>query len=382
MEVIQGGPVSPRIAQVPPQAESTADNGSGTDFYIKGLFVLALLYSFYFARTVILPVVLALLFTLILSPSVRGLRRLGITEPLGAAVVVLGVISVLGLGLYQLFGPASDWVKRLPANIEQVEDKLRSVRHSVQGVTQAAKKVEEIARVDDKKGSPPEVVPREPSLINRILAGTQSVIFSAAATVVLLYFLLASGDLFLRKVVRVLPTLTDKKTAVGVARAIESDMARYLFTITCINAGLGVATATAMYLLDMPNPVLWGAMAAVCNYIPYLGAAATICVLTFVAFLTFDDPASILAVPGVQLVLVTLEGQILTPVLTGRSLTLNPVVIFIAMLFWGWLWGVVGALIAVPMLMTFRIFCEHIEGLAHVGEFLSGKRDDAADETS
>jgi predicted PurR-regulated permease PerM len=169
------------------------------------------------------------------------------------------------------------------------------------------------------------------------------------------------------------PGLDRRRRAVRIARAIQSNLGRYLITVSCINAGLGLITAAAMHLFGMPNPVLWGVMVAILNFMPYLGAALSLGVLTMVAFLTFDSLGQILAVPAAVFVLTALEGQILTPVLTGRRLMLNPVAIFLSMLFWGWLWGVVGALIAVPILMVVKVLCDHVDSLAPIGEFLSGR---------
>lgn len=354
---------------------------STTHVALRGLFLLALFYTFYFARSVILPVVLAMLLALILSPAMRALKRIAIPEPIGAAIVLLSTLAVLGFGVYRLAQPATEWVAKLPQILSQLERKLLNVRKSVAEVSKAAERVEQLATVSPKpKAAAPVVAASAPSLLNRILGATRNVLVSAASTVVLLYFLLASGDMFLRKLVRVLDTFEDKKRAVGVARAIQSDMARYLFTITCINAALGVVVGFALYLLDMPNPVLWGVMVATFNFVPYLGAATNLVVLTVVAFLTFDDVGRVLTVTGVYLLIEILEGQIVTPILTGRSLTLNPVMIFLAMLLWTWLWGVVGALIAVPLLMTFKIVCDHVESLQPIGEFLSGRRQDLPDE--
>jgi predicted PurR-regulated permease PerM len=150
-------------------------------------------------------------------------------------------------------------------------------------------------------------------------------------------------------------------------------MAQYLFTITCINFALGLATALLMHLLGMPNPLLWGVMVALFNFIPYVGAAVSGIVLTVVAFVTFTDLHDILLVPLLYFSLETIEGQFITPYLTGKSLTLNPVMVFVSMLLWAWLWGVVGALMAVPILMTLKICCDHIESLRGLGEFVSGK---------
>jgi predicted PurR-regulated permease PerM len=217
--------------------------------------------------------------------------------------------------------------------------------------------------------------------VSRVLSGTQNVVIAAGATVVLLFFILASGDLFMRKLVRVLPTLEDKKTAVAVARTIQSAIARYLFTITCINVGLGVATAAVLHLLGMPNAILWGVMVALFNYVPYIGPVVSGTVLTVVAFLTFEHMNDVLLVPAAYFALETIEGQFVTPILTGRSLTLNPVMIFLSMLLWGWIWGVIGALMAVPILMTLKIFCDHVESLHTLGEFLTGKSSRPVEET-
>ncbi len=378
----------PTSQAVPSPSSQSADNAPASDavkvagdpgVILKGLFVLAIFYTFYFARDVLLPVVLALLLTLILSPAVRVLNKLRLPEPMGAAVVVVALVAALGFAAYSLVDPATEWIEKVPETLRQVEDKVRGIKQSVQEVTKAADKVEEITRVEGKPPAQTQVVAQKPSLFSRLLIGTQTVMISAAFTIVLLYFLLASGDMFLRKLVRVLPTLADKKRAVEVARAIQTDMARYLLTTSCINCGLGAATGIAMSLLGLPNPVLWGVMVAVFSFVPYVGAGTSLTVLTAVAFLTFDQIGEVLSVPAVFFALTVLEGQILVPIFIGKSLTLNPVVIFLSMLFWGWLWGIIGALMAVPILMIFKICCGHIESLAPIGEFLSGKRTESID---
>jgi predicted PurR-regulated permease PerM len=360
------------IPEPTPEAHVDAKLSGAPGFAVKGLFILALFYTFYFARSLLLPVVLAVLFSLILSPAVRALKRLYVPEPVGAAVVVFGLSAILSWGLVQLFEPATDWLSKVPQIAEQVERKLSTLRRSVEQVTNAAAQVEALATVEGE-GRPAQVVARPPSLVSRLVTGTQNILIAAGATVVLLFFILASGDLFMRKLVRVLPTLEDKKTAVAVARTIQSAIARYLFTITCINVALGIATGAAMHLLGMPNAILWGVMVALFNYVPYIGPAVSGTILTVVAFLTFEHMDEVLLVPAAYFVLETIEGQFITPILTGRSLTLNPVMIFLSMLLWGWIWGVIGALMAVPILMTLKIFCDHVESLHGLGEFLTGK---------
>ena len=185
-----------------------------------------------------------------------------------------------------------------------------------------------------------------------------------------LYFALASGDLFLAKLGHVLPTLSDKKKAVQIAREIENNISQYLFTITVINAGIGVLGGLMFWAFGMPNPALWGALAGLLNFIPTVGSLSTAVIITLVAAATFPSLTHTLLVPGAFLGLTVLVGTFVSPHIMGRRLTLNPVVIFLGLSFWGWLWGVPGALLAVPMLAMFKIFCDHIEPLAPIGEFL------------
>lgn len=344
------------------------------DWALKGLFALAMLYTVYFAKVVLLPLVLAVLLTLWLAPAVSAMKRSRLPEPVGAAILVLTLAALSVCAVYLLFDPGKRWIESAPQVLHEAEYKLRGLRKSVQQVTAAAAKVEEITSVDGRKAGGTQVVTTEPKLASRVVAGTQSTLPSVAATIVLLYFLLASGDMFLRKLVRVTPGLDRRRRAVRITRAIQTNLGRYLITVSCINAGLGLVTAVTMSLLGMPNPVLWGVMVAILNFMPYVGAALSLGVLTMVAFLTFDSLGQIVAVPAVFFVLTALEGQILTPVLTGRRLTLNEVAIFLSMLFWGWLWGVVGALIAVPILMVVKVLCDHLEALAPLGEFIGGRQ--------
>lgn len=341
---------------------------------VSGLFILALFYTFYFARDILLPIVLATLLTLVLTPVMRVLVAIKVPKPIGAALVVAGLLAALVTGASLLMQPASEWMAKAPATLSRLEDKLHALRRSVEEVSKAAEKVERIAAPEGAAPKAKPAPPPQPTLTSRILAAAQKVLLVAAPTVVLLYFLLATGDLFLRKLVKVLPTLSDKKRAVTVANTVQDELAIYLFTITCINAGLGVATGVAMYLLGMPNPALWGVMVALLNYLPYLGPLIGLTVLGMVAAITFEDLGRTLAVPAVFFLLTFIEGQILMPFITGRRLTLNPVVIFLSMLFWGWLWGVIGMLMAVPIAMICRIISEHVEWLKPFGEFLSRER--------
>jgi len=336
---------------------------------LSGLFILAGFYTLYLARAFFLPIVLALLLNFLLSPAVRALKKLHIPEAIGAALVVLGLLGALGLGIYQLSGPAYEWARQAPGSLRRLEAKLADFKKPVRTMSNATAQVEKITQVGAGE-EPRKIQVQQESLGEKLFSQTTEILAAGSVLLILLFFLLASGDMFLRKMIRVLPSLSDKKTAVEIARQIESDISTYLMTITMINGCLGLATWGAMALLGVPNPLLWGVMAWATNYIPYLGAMCMYAVLTMVGFLTFPTAGQALLVPAAFGVLNILEAYVLTPLVLGKRLTLNPVVIFVALTFWGWIWGVAGAILAVPIMVVFKIFCDHSEPLASIGEFL------------
>ena len=335
------------------------------------LMIIALGATLYVARAVLMPIVLALLLSFLLAPAVQGLTQLRLPEPLGAAVVLLAILGVVGLGTYGLWEPATQWIQQLPKSVKQIEARMRPVKQSVEELSETTQKVEEMAQVGSDTAPPTvQVDMQRPSLTGTVINQTLSLLATVGAVTILLYFLLASGDLFLLKLVRVLPRLEDKKIAVAIVHEVRHDISRYLLTVALINTGLGAAVGFAMWWLGMPNPVLWGVMAGGFNFIPYLGAVSSAIILTLVALLTFDGLGQALLVPGVFMGLTTLEGCFVTPMIVGHRLTLNPVAIFIWLTFWGWLWGVPGMLLAVPLLAILKIVCDHIRPLNPVGEFL------------
>jgi predicted PurR-regulated permease PerM len=283
--------------------------------------------------------------------------------------VVLGLVGLLGLGVYQLSGPAYEWAQQAPRSLRRLEARLADFKKPVQTVSKATQQVEKITQVGGGQGAQTVGVERE-SLGEKLLGQAKDLVAGGAVMLILLFFLLASGDMFLRKLIGVLPGLADKQTAVEIARRIESEISTYLVTITIINIALGLATWGAMALLGVPNPLLWGALAWAAAYIPYLGAMAMYAVLTMVGFLTFPTAGHALLVPAAFGVLNVLEAYMVTPMVLGRRLTLNPVMIFLSLTFWGWLWGVAGAILAVPIMVVCKIFCDHSEALAPFGEFL------------
>jgi predicted PurR-regulated permease PerM len=335
---------------------------------ITGLFVLAAFYTLYFGKEFFLPIVLAILLDFLLSPLIRTLRRAHIPEPLGAALVILALLGAAGGAVYGLSGPAREWVTRLPGSVREAQSRLQSLRKPVEQVSKTAQQVEQATKMDNSKT--PEVVVKGPTVTERLFGTTQAILAGLLEVIILLYFLLAAGDLFLQKLIKVLPQLRDKKKAVAIARETESSISTYLVTVALVNVGLGLAVAAVMYLLGMPNPLLWGALAGLAEFVPYLGATALVAVLGLAGLITFDQLGHALLVPGAYLAVNLVQSQFITPLVLGHRLTLNPVAIFVGLVFWWWIWGVPGAFIAVPLIATFKIFCDHIEALAPIGEFL------------
>ena len=336
---------------------------------ITGLFVLAAFYTLYFARAFFLPIVLAVLLDFLLSPLIRALKRARVPEPLGAALVIIALLGTAGVAVYGLVGPAKEWVAKLPSSMREAEDRLRQLRTPVEQVSKTAEQVEQVTKMDDQPKTP-EVVVKGPSLTERLFGTTQTIVAGAVEVIILLYFLLAAGDLFLQKLIKVLPQLRDKKKAVAIARETEASISTYLATVTLVNLALGLSVAVVMFLLKMPNPILWGALATLAEFIPYLGATALLALLSLAGLVTFQEVGHALLIPAAYLGVNVLQSQVISPLILGRRLTLNPVAIFIGLVFWWWIWGIPGAFIAVPLIATFKIFCDHIEALAPIGEFL------------
>jgi predicted PurR-regulated permease PerM len=287
---------------------------------------------------------------------------------------VITLVAGIGAGAYQLAGPAQRWAMTAPQSFAKAQGKLRGV---IRPMEQVSKNVEQASNaLGDQTAKRPQVVIQQgPSLSSRLFGTGQKIIAGMLEVFILLYFLLAGGDLFLQKLIKVLPHFSDKVKAVEIARATESAVSAYLSTALFVNVAEGGVVALVLWLLGMPNPLLWGALVACLEFVPYLGALAAVVVLTVAGLTTFDQVGRALLVPGSFLAINLLQANLVTPLLLGHRLTLNPVAIFVGLAFFFWIWGVPGAFLAVPLLATFKIFCDHIASLAAIGEFL-GQRDE------
>lgn len=357
------------VSAEPEQPEPLAGSPDLRTVAVTGLFVLALIWAIGVARPVLLPLVAAGLLSFLLSPLVRGLARLHVPRAASAGVVVVLLVAAVGFGIQQLAGPAAGWLEKAPTTFRHLERKLGGVRTQMEKVSAATEQVEDLTRMGEEKPAPSA---ETSSLVQRLVRGGMDIVVTAFLSAILLFFILCSDDLFLRKLVQSMPRLREKRQSVEAVRTIQLDISRYLGAITLINVGLGVAVGAAMHWLELPNAALWGAMAALLNFVPYLGAVVGITVVAVAGIVTFDGWWAGLAPALVYLALTGLEGYVLTPLVLSKRLTLNPLAILVAVVFWGWLWGIPGALVAVPLLACMKIVFSRFQVLVSLAEFLEG----------
>lgn len=319
---------------------------------------LAVLGALYLGRSVFLPLASAVLLSFVLRPLVRALRQIRVPAPLSALLIVAMLGSALGLGIYALKDPASQWVHEAPHSLRELRYRFETLRQPISDVQAATEALTELGSTGLEVD---QVVLKERGLDDAMLVEASATAVAVFTSLIFLFFVLGWGDRLFRNLVGALPRFRNRRDLVMLAREVESSITRYLATITLINVVLGGVVGMVMYLMEMPNPVLWGVLAGTLNYIPYLGPAITAAVLAFVALLTFTNPAEALLVPGVFLIITAIEGYIITPFAVGNQLTLNPLLIFLSLVLWFWMWGVVGALLTVPILVCVKAVLDRSE---------------------
>ena len=342
--------------------------------FLGGLFVLALLASAYVASDIVLPLVFAIVLKLLLQPAMRVLERLHILRLLAALLLLLALFATIGGLGTAVSGPADTWAAKLPQGIPRLEERLSFMRPPIDSLRRFWQKVEDVGGTGpSSNATAPTAAPAAGSaLLMKLFTGTRSFASGFFTAVLFLFFLLVSGDIFLHRLVEILPHFRSKRQVVEISQQIESDISAYLVTITIINAAVGIVMASVMWLTGMGDPIFWGTVAFLLNFVPILGPVLGVAIFLLAGMLS-SDPLWLALLPaalylGVHLI----EGETVTPMLLARRFTLNPVLVIISLVFWFWMWGIAGAILSVPMLAVTKIICDRLQPLAAFGHFLEG----------
>lgn len=339
---------------------------------LVGIFIIGLIHLFYLARDFLVPVTLAFIIAITFRPLIRWLALRGlpawVTASALAAVILLGGLSAG----YVISGPVSGWIADAPEIRRTLTEKVRSISGTFAHI---AKITEDIKEAADPAGDEPvtEVVVKEPGLPGFLWIAFYPATYVAMFTgaVIMSLFLMASGNLLYEKLINIMPTLTDKKKALRLVQDVENEVSTYLLMHSAINAGVGIIIASLFYLIGMPSAYLWAFLAFVLNFIPYAGPVGGALISGLVGLVVFDTLGYAILAPALYTLVVTIENQFVSPHLLGRRLELNHVALLLAIAFWGWIWGISGIVLAVPLLVILKVFSSHFEALAPVAEFLS-----------
>jgi len=332
--------------------------------FLGGLFFLAVMAALYLAASLVLPVVLAIVLKLLLQPLVRVLDSIGVPRGLGALAAVLQVMLVLGGLVSALSGPAADWARRLPEALPKLEHESAVLRGPI-GLARST--LEQLKNLGTGSGELPHA-----TLLSAVFSGTASVAAGMITTLVVLFYLLVNGETFLRRAVEILPRFAEKRQAVEISVHIERNISVYLITVTLINVVVGLLTAVMMWATGVSDPLLWGVIAFMLNFVPILGPIVGMAVFLMASVLTFGVTWWALLPVGLYFGIHVLEGEFMTPIVLARRFTINPVAVILGLLFWYWMWGVPGAILAFPMLAITKAVCDNLLPLRAFGHLLEG----------
>jgi predicted PurR-regulated permease PerM len=356
-----------------PPAEELEDMPLPSDpkvIFLGGLFILALLATAYVASEIVLPLVFAIILNLLLQPALRILARLHVPRTLAAVLLILALFgTIVGLGT-AISGPARTWAAKLPEGIPRLQERLSFMREPINTLQRFLQQVEDFGGTGPSPNAAGSA--RGPTLLSQLFTGTRNFASGFFTTVLFLFFLLVSGDVFLHRLVEILPHFSSKRQVVEISQQIQSDISAYLVTITIMNAAVGIAMALAMWLTGMGDPILWGTVAFLLNYVPILGTALGVLIFLLAGLLTIDPLWQALLPAGLYLGFHLIEGETVTPMLLAKRFTLNPVLVIISLVFWFWMWGIPGAILSVPMLAIAKIISDRVRPLAAFGHFLEG----------
>jgi predicted PurR-regulated permease PerM len=321
----------------------------------------------YVTSEIVLPLVLAAVLKILLQPLVRLMERIRIPRAIGAFLTVLLVLLAFAGTISMLAGPATDWAGKLPQAIPKLRDSFAVLRGPIDTVQGMMHQLDVLAG-----GGAQAPAVKSATLVGAVFSGTATATAGLLTTLLMLFYLLVSGETFLRRLVEVLPRFKDKRQAVELSADIERNVSAYLLTVTCINALVGIATGLEMWLCGVANPVLWGAVAFVVNFVPILGPMVGIVIFLMASVLALGVTWWALVPVGLYLGIHIIEGEIATPMLLARRFTINPVAVMLALIFWYWMWGVAGAILAVPLLAITKIICDDLRPLRALGHLLEG----------
>lgn len=337
---------------------------------LTGIFLILLTAALRLGAGLLLPIAIAGLLTLLLDSPVRGLRRLGVPTAVGAALVVFGMVGLMVTGAGLLVGPATEWVEAAPKALAEAQVRLRRVLRPLQ---ETARQVDQAAESAIQGGPPtPTVQLKSPGVFQRLTGGTAGFLATSLTVVFLTYSQLAMLPVFRKKVAHLIGTREGARNMAEVLTDIKGQMSRYMLVNTLTSAGVGVATWAFLALVGLPNAALWGVAAIFLNFIPYAGAVVTVALVGLAAVASFESTRMALLAMGGCAAINLLEGQVITPHLLGQHLPLNPVAIFVSLLYWGWVWGPAGALLAVPITVMLQVIAARIDRLHPLAVLLDG----------
>jgi predicted PurR-regulated permease PerM len=334
---------------------------------------LAVIYAVYLGREFLLPLALAVVVNLLLRPAMRLLQeRLRFPGPLAALLLIIAVLGAIATVAVTISVPASGWIEKAPHSLPLLKEKISILRQPFDYIGYWLGQLENIAGSTSGDGAVGQTVTVKQStgLASYLATGTTTTLSRFFITMVMLFFLLVSGDRLLRGFVEVLPRFKDKRTAVEIANETVDNISGYLLTITMMNTVVGVATAIAMQLCGLGDPLLWGVLAFLLNYVPVLGPMTGVVIFFVAGLVSFDRPWYALIPAGIYLLIHIAEGETITPMLLARRFTLNPVLVIVSLFFWHTLWGIPGALLAVPLLAIFKIIADRINPLKPIGHVI------------
>ncbi len=349
---------------VPPDAAATTTRPRAPASLVV-LAVLAVGYTLWATQDLILPVLLAMFFALVGNPIIRVLQRIRIPRFLAALAVLCSGLALAILLGQQLVQPASEWIREAPRELRSLAPKLQKLAKPMQDANKAA---ENIARAagGENTSRPVQVVRTEVNDPYRVLTTTPRMVASILAVVLLTFFFMVYGQDLQRHAIALLPDRQKKRVTVEILHTIEIEVSRYVLTISVINMVVGLVFAACLHLgLDLPldQALLWGTLAAILNFAPYVGPLIGIVVMLLMGFSTFNDPVQSLLPAAIYLGLHTLEGQIVTPIVLGKRMALSPLILILALMVFGWIWGIIGLLLAVPMLVCVKIVLTRLDGM-------------------